>query len=101
MWVFHVKISCVSMCFLCSVRSFSVYALPCLFFFAPEHVYEEPIVVGSGPNKWYQSNGRTSWWNVQVNRLQLLSVEVEDAGHARVHRPMVASAIRRDQAKQD
>ena len=50
---------------------------------------------------WNQCDGRTFWWNDQVNRLEVLSLEVEDVGHIGVQRPMVANAKRPDQARQD
>ena len=41
------------------------------------------------------NDGRFVRWNVQVNRLQLLCVEVEGAVHARVQRPLATSVVRR------
>ena len=58
-------------------------------------------------SNWYQREGslpsskrigRFNWWNAQANRLQLLSVEVEDEGHVGMQRLMVVNAIRQEQA---
>ena len=57
-------------------------------------------MTGFDPNNWYQSDGRLIRQHVQVNQLQLLYVEVEDARHAGVQRLIVVSTIRQDKATQ-
>ena len=52
------------------------------------------VVAGHDRNKWYQSDGRTFRWNVELNWLQLFNVEVKNAGYARVQRPVGVGPIR-------